>query len=462
MKKSILRASAAAQAIALLGAGATLFVAAPAAAQDYTSGAVIATITNNAGAPVAGATVTMRSVAQNQARTFVTNGAGTFSASGLTPGVYDITVNAAGYQPYSDQLTVTAAQESRVTVGLVSVTQTSTITVTGRRLRQTQTQGTTGLNVDVTAVTANVAVPRDLTGVTLLAPTTARGAAGFTSTSGESVPTIGGASVAENAYYINGLNITNPDTYIGSARVPFDFYKTVDVQTGGYAAEFGRATGGVINATTKSGTNVPFIAGHINWQPSGLQGHRPNIGRATNPTDIGQMNNTDRKEATLEAGGALLPDHIFLYGLIQARRDTYEFASASSRVYHKQNDNDPFWGAKFDGYINPSQHAEFTIFDTRSVIKDNTFRFTPNANFDGGTIGDSTGTRNIAQGGLNWVARYTGDVTNFFTLSGAYGISKDRNDLLPPSTSLYYIVDQRQATTGNSATVVSLGQPFLT
>ncbi len=94
MNKSILRASAAMQAIALLGAGATAFVAAPAAAQDYTSGAIIGTITSTSGAPVAGATVTMRSVAQNQVRTFVTNGAGNFSASGLTPGTYDITVNA--------------------------------------------------------------------------------------------------------------------------------------------------------------------------------------------------------------------------------------------------------------------------------------------------------------------------------------------------------------------------------
>ena len=464
MTKSFLRASAGLRALAVVGAGAAggFLIATPASAQDYTSGAVIGSVTDSAGHMVGGATVTLRSLAQNQSRSFVTNGSGSFTASGLTPGAYEIAVSANGFRPYTDTVTITAAQESQVTVGLVSVTQSAAITITGRRLRQVQTQGTTGLNVDVTAVTANVAVPRDITGVALLAPTTARGNTGFSSTSGESVPTIGGASVAENAYYINGLNITNPDTYIGSARVPFDFYKTVDVETGGYPAEFGRATGGVINATTKSGTNDPFVAAHFNWQPSSLQSHRPNIGRATNPTDIGEMNNTDRKEATFEAGGAAIPDHLFLYGLIQARRDTYEYASASSRVYHRQNDDDPFWGGKIDAYINPTQHAEFTIFDTRSVIKDHTFGFAPNSNFTGGTIGNSTGTRNIVQGGLNWVGRYTGNITDFFTVSGAYGISKDRDDLLPPDLNSYYIVDQRQATTGNSATVVSLGQPFLT
>ena len=84
MNKSILRASAALQTLALLGAGSTAFIAAaPAAAQDYTSGAIIATVSNTSGAPVAGATVTLRSLAQNQVRTFVTNGSGSFAASGL-------------------------------------------------------------------------------------------------------------------------------------------------------------------------------------------------------------------------------------------------------------------------------------------------------------------------------------------------------------------------------------------
>jgi hypothetical protein len=221
MKKSILRASAAWQVVALLGAGSALTMAAPASAQDYTSGAVIGTVTDDSGHAVPRATVTMRSVSQNQVRTFVTDGSGVFTASGLTPGTYDIAVAAPGFRAYSDSLTITAAQESRVTLGLISTTATSEIVVTGRRLRQTQTQGTTGLNVDVTAVNAVAPLGHNITAITLLAPTVQRGVSNF-----GDVPSVGGSSVAENAYYINGLNITNPDTYVGSARVPFYFYKT--------------------------------------------------------------------------------------------------------------------------------------------------------------------------------------------------------------------------------------------
>ena len=66
MRKSILRASAGIQALALLGAGAaTTFIAAtPAAAQDYTSGAIAGTVADNSGKPIAGATVTLTSLAE--------------------------------------------------------------------------------------------------------------------------------------------------------------------------------------------------------------------------------------------------------------------------------------------------------------------------------------------------------------------------------------------------------------
>src|SRR5699024_9688788 len=132
-----------------------------------------------------------------------------------------------------------------------------------------------------------------ITALTLLAPTAQRGVSAF-----GDVPSVGGSSVAENAYYINGLNITNPDTYIGSARVPFYFYKNVDVQTGGYAAEFGRATGAVINATTKSGSNVPFLAMHVDWEPKSLQSKARNAGLSTSPTNIGHESTSDQKQLT--------------------------------------------------------------------------------------------------------------------------------------------------------------------
>ena len=461
MNKSILRASAALQAMALLGAGSAAFIAAtPAAAQDYTSGAIQGAITGPSGAPVSGATVTLTSLAQGQTRSFVTGPSGNFSAAGLAPGAYSITVNAAGYQPYQDTLTITAAQSSSVTVGMVSVsTGQQEIVVTGR-LRQVQTQGATGLNVDVAAVNANAPIAHSITALTLLAPTAQRGVSGF-----GDVPSVGGSSVAENAYYINGLNITNPDTYIGSTRVPFYFYKNVDVQTSGYPAEFGRATGSVINATSKAGTNNPFIALHFDWQPASLSSHSPdrggltNTGEVTRPYSIGKYSETDRKQLTIEAGGAIIPDHLFVYGLVEPQRNTFESASASSGTFSRTKSNDPFWGAKIDGYITPTQHAEFTIFDTGENQVQTNYHY----DYDSDTIDPvaiNGGVLKSHFGGLNWVARYTGDVTNWLTLSGAYGINKDSASAIPANADAYYVTDQRTVTTGGAVTRVSPGQTF--
>ena len=65
----------------------------------------------------------------------------------------------------------------------------------------------------------------------------------------------GGSSVAENTIYINGLNVTDFYNRIGFSAVPYAFYDEFQVKTGGYSVEFGRTTGGVINAVTRKGTN---------------------------------------------------------------------------------------------------------------------------------------------------------------------------------------------------------------
>ena len=457
-----LRAGTALQALALLGAGviASAAFVAPASAQDYTTGSIAGTVTDESGQPVANAEVELRSLAQNQARTFTTNSAGAFNAVGLAAGQYTISVTAPGFSNSQDTITIASAQQNRVTVSLVSSAGADTDIVVIGHVRQVTTQATTGVSINVAKLNANAPIGHDITSVALLAPTTQRGVSGFTSPSGESVPSIGGSSVAENAYYINGLNITNPDTYVGSSRVPFYFYNTVDVQTGGYPAEFGRATGGVLNATTKSGSNDFYVGAHFDWNVGDLAGHHPNIGQTddTLPTSIGNIAQTDEKQATLEVGGPLIRDHLFFYGLVQSDDYLRTSASAASGSYYRYTTNDPFWGGKIDAYITPTQHAEFTIFDTRQTMRTEAFDFTPNAAFNGGTVGDSKGVEYEETGGLNWVARYTGNITDWFTISGAYGIAKDRDNLAPSNPDAYYVLDYRTSTC--SGCVVSTDQPY--
>src|SRR6185295_11259295 len=76
------------------------------------------------------------------------------------------------------------------------------------------------------------------------------------SNGGQSSITVYGSSGAENAFYIDGVNTTNMEYGFQGKELNFEFISEVDVKTGGYEAEFGRSTGGIINVITKSGGNT--------------------------------------------------------------------------------------------------------------------------------------------------------------------------------------------------------------
>ena len=442
MKKSNLRATAALQALALLGAGTTAaFIAAPAAAQDYTSGAITGSVTDEAGNAVSGATVTLTSKAQGFTRTSTTSSAGNFTFSGLPSGDYNIAVEAAGNAGFTaTDVTVLAGQSASLGIQLSSSQE---IVVTGAQIQAFEGT-TTGINVDVEELTKTVPVGRNLTSVVLLAPGTSRGDSVF-----GNLASVGGASVAENAYYVNGLNTTNFDNYLGSAQVPFDFYKSVEVKSGGYPAEFGRATGGIVNAVTKAGTNDFKAALHLNWAPDFLQAHGRDLQTCSNITapnaSLGGINTvidtrcanlTNRAadsshslSAIAELGGPIFRDRLFAYGLLELRRNESITVNRNSGTATRYRYSDPFWGVKLDAYPIDDHHLEFTIFDTRqSQTRDDLAYSTSPSNE--AVFGNPQNSFSINAGGISYVGKYTGRFTDWLTLSAAYGKMKDRFDAL--------------------------------
>ena len=69
-------------------------------------------------------------------------------------------------------------------------------------------------------------------------------------------PTVYGSSGAENQYIIDGLNTTGVELGNKGKNVNMDFIEQVETKTGGLPAEYGRNTGGIVNAITKSGSNM--------------------------------------------------------------------------------------------------------------------------------------------------------------------------------------------------------------
>jgi outer membrane receptor protein involved in Fe transport len=64
-----------------------------------------------------------------------------------------------------------------------------------------------------------------------------------------------GSSSAENAYLIDSVNTTNVEYGLEGKEPNLEFIQEIEVKTGGYEAEYGRSTGGIVNVITKSGGN---------------------------------------------------------------------------------------------------------------------------------------------------------------------------------------------------------------
>jgi hypothetical protein len=112
LRKRLLGAGSALRVLALVGAGAAGgIIAAPAAAQDYTSGSLAGTVTDESGNTVQGAVVTVTSAAQGFTRTATSSSNGGFRFASLPTGRYSIRVEAAGLDIFtSPDVAVVASQ----------------------------------------------------------------------------------------------------------------------------------------------------------------------------------------------------------------------------------------------------------------------------------------------------------------------------------------------------------------
>ena len=177
---------------------------------------------------------------------------GNFQISQLPPGTYTVTRTRANGSKETTEVIVSAGEGSTVQFDAAQ-----RVVVTGSAIRSFDVRATESATTLSKAEIDRIPVARNVTAVTLLAPGAVFGDSriGQTTSRNGNVPSLGGASPAENAYYINGFNVTNILNGVAYSAVPFEAIAEISVKTGGYGAEFGRALGGAVVVTTKRGTN---------------------------------------------------------------------------------------------------------------------------------------------------------------------------------------------------------------
>ncbi len=452
--KAALCLSGAMRAFALLGAGvgAMALQAVPAHAQGLTSGSLDATIIDQDGRPVADAQVNVVS-AQGYNRQITTDSKGKAVISLLPLGDYMVSVSKDGFESIENSPVQVALGGSGFSFRLYPAGTEAAIVVIGARAVSIDvSRAAVGAVYNVQETFDRLPVPRSVTGIQLLAPQTGIGDTAFDNNTGPANVSIGGGSVAENIFYINGMNITNFRTGVGGGTVPFEFYDQVQIKTGGYQAEYGRSTGGAVIAATRSGSNELKGGFSAYWEPSGLRSEAPNTYAALNKDDERQ-----NYEGNIWASGPIIKDRLFFFGFFNPRfKSRFDRTTAVSNLNANgstttvqsqtySSNKEPFFGGKLDFIPVDGHRFELTYFKNNETESGTFTSLVTNTPAGGGasTTGVSSTPYTTRYGGQNIIGKYTGELTDWLTVSALYG---ETNYKRASEGAKPYIVDQRSGT----------------
>jgi carboxypeptidase family protein/TonB-dependent receptor-like protein len=217
-----------------------------------TTGGIVGRVTDDQDAPLPGVTVEATGAELQGGRTAVTDASGLYRLTLLPPGSYDVTFTLEGFATETRKAVAVGLDKDTTLDGVLRVRAAEEITVLGEAPVVDTTSTALGTNLDNRAI-QNLPTGRNYSSVVQITPGVSSDANPDNKT--QSTIAVYGSSGAENVYYIDGVNTTNLEYGFQGKELNFEFIQAVDVKTGGYEAEFGRATGGIVNVITKSGGN---------------------------------------------------------------------------------------------------------------------------------------------------------------------------------------------------------------
>ena len=243
------------------------------------SGLVVAqsTVGSIFGSATPGQTVTATS-SSGVTRTVTVDQSGRYTISSLPVGTYNVSVSSGG-------ATVSTRENVGIRVGsgtevsfnnpasAGAAQDLSGVTVSANALPSIDVTGVDSRTVITAQQLQKLPLARSADAIAQLAPGVVAGSSDFTSqATGRPLSSFGGAGVSENAYYINGMNVTDPLNGLGGIELPYGSIDQQEVLTGGYGAAYGRSDGGVINQIGKRGTNEWHFGAQILYTPEWARG----------------------------------------------------------------------------------------------------------------------------------------------------------------------------------------------
>lgn len=289
------------------------------------------TITDSSGAVVPKASITLQNTATGVTRATVTNEAGVYSAPNVQPGDYAVTATAQGFATESAKITLTVGAQQTLNMTLQVGTSTQSVEITGEAPTINLVESTLGGLNEETQIKELPLNGRSWSDLANLQPgvysiheqasTAARDR--YTRGYGQQL-SISGARPQQNNYRMDGVSINDPTNgapgSLLGGNMGVDAISEFSVLTTNYSTEYGRAAGGVINATTKAGTNQFHGDAYEFLRNSALD--------AANYFDVVKPP-FRRNQFGASAGGPIKRNKIFVFGDYEGLRQVLNLTQAS-------------------------------------------------------------------------------------------------------------------------------------
>ncbi|HXO99573.1 MAG TPA: TonB-dependent receptor [Luteibacter sp.] len=315
------------------------------------------------------------------------------------------------------------------------------VTVTANGLPKIDVATVASSTVITSADMARLPLARTAEAVALLAPGASPGNRSFKGAFGGTLVSFAGSSVSENAYYINGMNTTDPLSGFGGITLPYGAVDQQEILSGGYSAMYGRSDGGVISQVGKRGTNEWHFGAQVLWEPDFTRADARNLTYGHDnphpPGTLWQRNDeNDNWTTTVSAyaGGPLIKDKLYVFTAVEMARSKGNTVGDVNHSYDtKYTYKDPKWYGKLDWNINDNNILELTGVNQTHRSNGNKYAY----DYDTDTVGDYAGTDyTYKTKAMVYVAKFTSYITDDLTLTGTYGKSKLTYYNEPPNTGV--------------------------
>ena len=329
-------------------------------------------VTDPQGLAVRGAKVTLSSTTTSAERTALADDSGHFILVGLVPGTYKMRVEGGtSFAPYENpSVQVRVGEEATVNVRLELGTQTQTVTVTTESAPIETTRSESSQTVDQRQIENLPINGRNYINFTLINSQTTRDVSPTIGPAPNSGLNISGARARSNMVTVDGADAVDNSVNGIRSTVSQEAVQEFQMILSNYNAEYGRATGGVVNIVTKSGTNDFHgdVFGYL--RNKAFQARNPFSGEV-DPT-TGNLVDTKQAYTRVQTGtafgGALKKDKTFYFFSYEyTQREETGFSSIGENNFGMIPVPVPLPTGPLTVQMTPSQASTFNSLLTSGV-----------------------------------------------------------------------------------------------